>query len=108
MAFARRTDTTHAPIRDALRTVYGEVCVWDTHAFGSDFPDLVLGVRGRTILIEVKTNQNRARGVRYRKSATNAAQEARRAAWLGDAWLVVHDVPGALAAVGHVLSQWGT
>ena len=52
MRRAARTDANHATIRDALRSVGCSVA--DTSAVGQGFPDLVIGFRGATMLIEVK------------------------------------------------------
>jgi hypothetical protein len=102
MNHARRTDTTHAPIRNGLRRVYGIDSVIDTHELGQGFPDLVLGVAGLTVLMEVKTNLNRRRGVRLRHSPL---QEAVRFLWHGGPWLIVHSLDDAIAQLQRVLAE---
>lgn len=103
MAYARRTDTTHEDIRDGIRKVYGKHTVMDTHNLGEGFPDLVFGVHHRTFLIEAKTNQNRTRGVRFRKSATNARQAVLRSLWIGDDWIITHSAEDCLAQISKAL-----
>jgi Holliday junction resolvase len=98
---AKRVDSTHAAIRDALRATYGKDAVLDTHAMGDDFPDLVLGAGGLTLLIECKTPTNKAGGYRADKAA---AQLRRAAAWHGGPWLFVVSPEQALALVAQVLN----
>lgn len=47
-----RRDTTHKEVRDALRSIGATVV--DTGDVGGSFPDLVVGYRGKTFLVEVK------------------------------------------------------
>lgn len=93
---ASRVDTTHADIRDALRAEYGRDAVLDTHGCGDDFPDLVLGLDGYTLLIECKTAVNKAGGFRRDKAAS---QLARARGWPGGPWLFVTSAEQALTAV---------
>ena len=52
-AYAKRTDSNHAEIRDKLREV--GFWVWDTHDLGSGFPDLIaLNKSGDFVMLEVK------------------------------------------------------
>lgn len=48
----KRTDDNQGEIVDALRRAGAVVC--DTHELGRGFPDLVVGWRGRNLLVEVK------------------------------------------------------
>jgi len=50
---AAKVDATHAAIAAALRQVGAKVR--STAMVGDDFPDLCVGFRGRTLLIECKT-----------------------------------------------------
>lgn len=50
--YAKATDSNHAQIRDQLRKL--GVWVWDTHALGNGFPDLLACARGRFVLLELK------------------------------------------------------
>lgn len=76
MTYARRTDSTHAAVRDTLRKL-GYVVI-DTSRVGSGFPDLMLCGRGQAdtpevVLVEVKAKTGRLR----------ASQERFRENWPG-------------------------
>ena len=49
---AAKVDANHGTIRDALRAMGASVA--DTKSAGEGFPDLVVGYRGKTLLVEVK------------------------------------------------------
>lgn len=51
MKFGRR-DSTHKEVRSCLREL--GATVFDTGDVGGSFPDLVVGIYGRTHLVEVK------------------------------------------------------
>ena len=51
-----RPDTNHAEIRDGLRAIIGNQCVWDCKDYGGGFPDLMVGFRGVNYLLEVKSD----------------------------------------------------
>ena len=57
MRRATRLDANQAKIVAALRTIGASV--HDTSAVGRGFPDLVVGFRGRTLLIECKDGAKR-------------------------------------------------
>lgn len=75
-----RRDITHAAIRDGLRKI-GAV-VYDTADVGNNFPDLVVGWKGQTYLVEVKRP-----GGKLRKGQTQAM-----IAWRGADWMRVESV----------------
>lgn len=59
MSYNRRTDSTHAPIRDYLRKHSAELClqaVVDTHDLGEGFPDIIAVLSNGTLVLmfEVK------------------------------------------------------
>jgi Holliday junction resolvase len=97
---ASKVDTTHVAIREALRQRYGAGAVLDTHGCGDDFPDLVVGVEGVTLLIECKTASNLRGGFRQDKAAK---QLQRAAIWPGGPWLFVVGPEQAIAAVDLAL-----
>lgn len=82
--YARRTDTTHAPIRDALRNVGATVL--DMSRLGDDAPDLAVGWRGRTVFVECKTPTRKDGGVKDSKVSDGQREFART--WRGDAVIV--------------------
>lgn len=51
---AKRVDTNHRLIVETLRTI--GCSVFDASGIGKGFPDLVIGIRGKTILVEVKAS----------------------------------------------------
>ena len=55
MRRAAKTDTNQGDIVKGLRSIFGPECVFDASGMGKGFPDLVVGVRGKTLLMEVKT-----------------------------------------------------
>jgi len=54
MRRAARTDANQSKIVDALRKVGASVHI--TSSLGGGFPDLVVGLNGKTTLLEVKTS----------------------------------------------------
>lgn len=77
MSYARRTDRTHAVIRDTLRK-----CGWlvlDCSRVGGGFPDLVCIKAGRVVFAEVKDGAKTA-GNRKLRPAQVALQGELRAA----------------------------
>lgn len=86
MKFGRR-DTTHAAIRAGLRAA--GCTVHDTADLGRDFPDLVVGRRGQTWLLEVK-----GPGGALSDGQAEALQR-----WRGGPWIVVRSLEEALRVV---------
>lgn len=93
--YARRVDTSHAPIREALRKA--GLHVVDTSRVGGGFPDLLIAARGRTLLLEIKSPRNRAGTVT--PSRIGATQTAFARCWPGDAILMATSPDRAVAAV---------
>jgi hypothetical protein len=83
-----RRDSTHATIRDGLRRL--GCTVHDTADLGGDFPDLVVGHRGLTYLLEVKRPGGKLR----------SGQVAAMRAWRGGPWLRVESLSDVLVAIG--------
>lgn len=54
MTFARRVDDNHAMIVAGLRQIFGPDCVLDLSRVGKGCPDIMVGVRGHNILLEIK------------------------------------------------------
>lgn len=57
MAYARRTDSNHATIREVFRRLGCEVC--DASRLGDGAPDLIVSFRKRLFFVEVKTARGR-------------------------------------------------
>ena len=89
MRYAARTDANQREIIAALEAVGASV--FPSFRLGGGFPDLVVGFRGATYLLEVKTPTGRL----------TPAEERFFAQWRGHA-AVVHDAEEALRAIGAV------
>jgi hypothetical protein len=85
---AKRTDTNHAEIRDALRDIPG-VQVADTSGVGEGYPDITVGYLGRNFLFEIK----------YKNGKLTDKQEIFHAGWTGDV-RIVRSIDDALDAMG--------
>ena len=83
-----RVDANQATIVAALRAVGCTVYV--ASGCGQGFPDLVVGYKGLTLLLEVKTLEGKL----------TPDQKTFFAAWRGSSIAVVRSVPDALAAIG--------
>ncbi len=80
-----RRDTTHAAVREGLRAM-GAI-VYDTADVGGNFPDLVVGWRGTTFLLEVKSP-----GGQLRPGQATAISR-----WRGGHWMRVESTKDFLA-----------
>lgn len=102
--FAGRRDTHHADVRDRWRDLVGRESVRDTADLGGSFGDIVLGICGLTIILEVKSSKKvhhqRAGGVR-------PGQARAMAGWRGGPWLVVESFEDSLSQVGAYLRSHG-
>lgn len=75
-----KKDANHDTIAQAFKDHGASVI--DTHALGDGFPDIVVGYRGFTALVEVKNGRNRL---------TDDERRARDN-WLGGDWLIIRTV----------------
>lgn len=92
-------DKAEPAIVDALRKAGATVYPIS----GKDIPDLLVGFRGRTFLLEVKsiiTNERKDGYKRTAKTAVSAGQKAFIATWRGGLVRVVHTPEEALYAIG--------
>lgn len=92
MRRAARTDANQPEIVAALRAAGASVT--PCHAVGQGYPDLTVGYRGKTYLIEVKDPSKPTADQRL-----TPAQEVWHGAWRGHA-AVVRTVEEALAVIG--------
>lgn len=93
MRRAAKIDANQPEIIRALRSIYG-VTVTPTHTAGAGFPDLAVGFRGQTFLLEIKDG---AKPPSARK--LTADQEQWHREWTGQV-AVVSNVREALEAIG--------
>jgi len=91
MRRAPKRDGNEAAIIAALRAVGASVTQLD----GVGVPDLVVGWRGKTHLLEVKDG-----GKPPSHRRLTPAQREWHAAWRGGSLVVVADIDAALAAIG--------
>ena len=88
----RKTDANQASIVSALRQVGASVV--DLSAVGRGVPDLLVGFRGRTYLLEVKNKLGRNR--------LTADQDVFLAWWHGVPPIIVYNESDALTAIDAV------
>lgn len=93
MAYAKRRDVNHAEIRDGLRRLGWSV--YDAGSVGGDFPDLVVGAAGVTILLEVKAPRGRL----------SAGQSAFADSWRGGAVIVARTLDDAIRLITERLGR---
>lgn len=89
--FRRNKDASHSVVVDAFRRAGASVLVIDCSAAGA--PDLLVGVAGRSLLVEVKNPAGK--GMDKRRTRLAPAQEAFAASWRGSP---VHVVCSAVEA----------
>lgn len=52
--YAAKVDNNQGEIVNGLRRIFGPDCVQDLSAVGRGCPDIAVGVRGRTLFLEIK------------------------------------------------------
>lgn len=95
MRRASRTDSNHTAVAAQLRTIPGADVI-DTHTLGDSFPDLIVGLLGVTVLVEVKAAKGRL----------SPGQEALQQHWRGGPYLVVREAAGAALEVLRAAEEW--
>lgn len=100
--WGRRRDDCEPAIVAALRAVGATVETLN----GTGQPDLLVGFRGRTYLLECKEEHGRSgKGHRRTKTGLLASQEDWHARWKGAAPVIVTTPEEALAAIGAVVTS---
>lgn len=92
MRYAAKSDANQQEIVDALREVGASV--WVTHRVGHGFPDLVVGYRGITYLMEIKDGNKADSATKLTPDEETFFEE-----WKGHA-CVVYSVTDALVEIG--------
>jgi len=90
---AAKTDRNQSEIVQALRDVGASV--YSLAAVGDGIPDLLIGFRRSTYLLEVKDGKKKPSA-----RELTPDQVKFHAEWFGGACVVVNSVPEALAAIG--------
>lgn len=96
---AAHRDKAERPIIQALRSAGASVYA----VSGKDIPDLLVGFRGVTILLEVKSrilSEEKGRKARVRETRISPGQQAFSDAWRGGPACFVYDPAEALRAIG--------
>ena len=88
MTYARRVDANHSQIVKTLREL--GCSVFDTSRVAGGFPDLVVGVCGKTALVEIKASD---------KARFTPAQEAFILNWQGSTVARIDSVDAAIRLV---------
>jgi Holliday junction resolvase len=88
MTYAKRVDLNHQEVVKTLRSLGASV--FDASRMGQGFPDLVVGYKQQTVLVEIKSSEQ--------KRFTNA-QLKFMAEWKGSAVVRINDVDGAIRLI---------
>jgi hypothetical protein len=88
-----KPDSTQAEIVAAAKALGASVAV--TTAVGRGFPDLIVGYRGQTLLVEVKSPTG----------ALRPSQMAFRETWRGGPFVVIESANGLLAALASLTGR---
>lgn len=91
---AKKVDSNHSQIVAGLRAI--GATVRSTAMVGQGFPDVAVGFKGRTVLLEIKDGEKSA----SRRKLT-LAEEAFHDGWRGAA-AIVTSLDDALAAIGAI------
>lgn len=96
MRYAKRTDDNHRDVVDEFRLVMPEATVFDSSGAGNGFPDLVIGLKGRNYLFEIKDPEKcpSARGL-------TDAQKEFHIGWQGQV-TVVHSAAEICATLARI------
>ena len=90
MAYKRKTDKNHFEITWALRSVGASV--FSLHTMGKGCPDIIVGFRGFTYLMEIKTE----------KGTLTEPEERWINEWRGNEVAIVRTADEALEVIGAI------
>lgn len=91
MHLKKKVDANHATVVDALRS-HDNVSVFSTASIGKGIPDLVVGMDGWTVLVEVKVGRKKL----------NTFQRAWHKGWHGTPVVVLRSVDEAHTLVKNI------
>jgi endogenous inhibitor of DNA gyrase (YacG/DUF329 family) len=91
--YACKVDENHKEIVDAMKAVGASII--DTSRLGQGMPDLIVGFRGQTILLEIKNPKTQ-----YGRKGLNANQRKWAEGWTGGPLSIVDSVDAALRVLG--------
>jgi hypothetical protein len=98
MGYACKKDANHNEIVGALQKAGAYVL--DMSHVGRGFPDLIVGFRSKTILMEIKNPKTS-----YGRKGLNKNQLKWKEQWTGDTYCVVDSVEAALRMIGVINEQ---
>lgn len=91
--YACKVDANHKEIVDAMKAVGASII--DTSRLGKGMPDVIVGFRGQTILMEIKNPKTQ-----YGRKGLNANQRKWAEEWSGGPLSIVDSVDAALRMLG--------
>lgn len=95
LIYGRRKDANHNDVVDALTKAGAYVL--DMSHVGSGFPDLIVGYKKETLLVEIKNPKTS-----YGRKGLNKNQLKWRESWTGGAYCVVDSPEAALRMIGVI------
>ncbi len=94
MTYAKRVDLNHQEVVKTLRSLGASV--FDASRMGQGFPDIVVGYNQQTILVEIKSGEQ--------KKFTNA-QLKFMGDWKGSAVVRINDLEGAIRLINMLKDE---
>ena len=88
MTYAKRVDLNHQEVVKTLRSLGASV--FDASRMGSGFPDLVVGYKQKTVLVEIKSGKQKKFTEAQLKFMEN---------WNGSTVIRINDVEGAIRLI---------
>jgi Holliday junction resolvase len=96
--YASRVDNNHKEIVIALKEAGASII--DMAKLGGGLPDLIVGYKGQTFLVEIKNLKTQ-----YGRAGLNKNQKKWLQEWTGGPFSMVTDVESALRAIGFVKEE---
>jgi Holliday junction resolvase len=88
MSYAKKVDLNHADVVKTLRSLGASV--FDASKVGKGFPDIVVGYKNNTILVEIKSGENK----KFTPTQLKFMSE-----WKGSSIIRINDVDGAIRLI---------
>ena len=88
MTYARKVDLNHQDIVKTLRSLGASV--FDASGIGRGFPDLVVGINNKTVLVEIKSDEKK----KFTQAQLNFMEN-----WKGSSVVRINDIDGAIRLI---------
>ena len=88
MSYARKVDLNHTDVVKTLRSLGASV--FDASKVGKGFPDIVVGYKNNTILVEIKSGENK----KFTPTQLKFMSE-----WKGSSIIRINDIDGAIRLI---------